>query len=249
MKIFLSILIIAILGSGIVLNTYSEDVLEEEVSEEVLRKQLKYEYSGKINKASLMQRKVLKYRESKYGVNSAETLGLLEGLAWMSMEQQDFEEAEMFYRRVIKVRKESMAPSDDNTREIAVAYFQVGDSHLYRSQYEEAITSYDESLGVAVNHGHRADTLTRRGFAYEGLKDHQNAVETFLEALEEYDIARAFDPRNSKSIDKRVLIVYKRLPELYHKLGENRKVKEYQDLIKEMKKRMEAERKAEEDGL
>ena len=57
------------------------------------------------------------------------------------------------------------------------------------------------------------------------------------------------DPRNSKSIDKRILIVYKRLPELYHKLGENRKVKEYQDLIKEMKKRMKAEQKAEEDGL
>jgi len=248
-KIFLSILIIAILSSGVVLNTFSEDVLEEEVSEEVLRKQLKYEYSGKINKASLMQRKVLKYRESKYGVNSAETLGLLEGLAWMSMEQQDFEEAEMFYRRVIKIRKESLPESEDNTNELAEAYFKVGDSHLYRSQYKEAITSYDESLSIAVNHGHRADTLSRKGIVYEGLNDHESAVEIYLNALQEYDAARTFDPRNSKTIDKRILIVYKRLPELYHKLGENRKVKEYQDLIKEMKKRMEAERKAEEDGL
>jgi len=38
------------------------------------------------------------------------------------------------------------------------------------------------------------------------------------------------------------------LPELYHKLGENKKVKEYQDLIEDMKMQMKVERKAKEDG-
>jgi len=249
MRIFFSILIIAFLCSGIILDAPAKDVLEEKISEEVLRRQIKNEYFGKINKASLMQRKVLGYRESKYGVNSVETLGLLEGLAWMSMEQQDFKEAEMFYQRVIKIRKELLPSSDDNTNELAVAYFTIGDSYLYRSQYVKAVDSYDESLSIATNHAHRGDTLSRKGIAYEGLEDHQNAVGTYLEALKEYDAARTFNPRNSKSIDKRVLIVYRRLPELYHKLGENRKVKEYQDLIKDMKRRMEAERKAEKDGL
>jgi len=249
MRILFSILIITFLSSGIALDTYSEDVLEEEISEEVLREQLKYEFSGKINQTSLMQKKVLGYRESKYGVNSVETLELLEALAWVSMEQQDFKEAEMFYQRVIKIRKEVLPASDNNTSELAMAYFMIGDSYLYRSQYMEATASYDDSLSIAVNHGHRADTLSRKGIAYEGLKDHESAVGAYLEALNEYDAVRTFDPQNSKSVDKRVFFVYKRLPELYHKLGENRKVKEYQDLIKDMKKRKENERKAEENGL
>jgi len=218
MRIFLSMVMIAILSSSIVVDA---------TSEEVLRKQLEYEYFGNINKASLMQRKVLGYLESKYGVNSVETLGLLEALAWISMEQRDFKEAEMFYQRVIKVRKESVAPSEDNTSELAIANFKLGDSHLYRSHYEEAIDSYEESLSIATDHAHRADTLSRIGIAYEGLKDHANAIEIYLEALKEYDAARTFDPRNSKAIDKRMLIIDKRLPELYHKLGESRKVKDY----------------------
>jgi len=249
MRIFFSMIVFVVLSNSIVVNAYSKDVLEEEASEKVLREQIKKKYIGKIYKASLMQRKVLKNRESKYGVNSVETLGLLEALAWMSMEQQDFKEAGILYQRVIKIREELLPSSDDNTNELAVAYFTLGDSYLYRSEYRNAVTSYDESLSIAVDHAYRGDTFNRKGIAYEGLKDHKNAVKTFLEALKEYGIARAFDPRDLKSIDKRVLIVYKRLPELYHKLGENKKVKEYQNLIKNMKRRMEAERKAEEDGL
>ena len=42
--------------------------------------------------------------------------------------------------------------------------------------------------------------------------------------------------------------IYRLCNILYHKLGENKKVKEYQNLIKYMKRQMEVERKAEEDG-
>ena len=101
----------------------------------------------------------------------------------------------------------------------------IGDSFLYRSRYARAISNYDESMSYAIDRGHRGDTLSRKGIAGEGLKDHQRALDFYLEALKEYDAAKTLNPENTKLIDKRALIIYKRLPELYHKLGENVKVK------------------------
>jgi len=227
MRIFLSMVVIAIFCNSIVVNVYAEDASVGEVSEKVLRKNIKKDYIEKINKASLMQRKVLGYRESEFGINSIETLGILEALAWMSMEQQDFKEAGMFYRRVIKIRKEVLPASDDNTSELASAYFMLGDSYLNRSQFGKAVTSYDESLSIDVDHGRRGDTLNRKGMAYEGLNDHENAIEIFLEALKEYDVAKTIDPENSISINKQVRIINKRLPKLKLKLKqEKRRVEE-----------------------
>jgi len=241
MRIIIVIFIAAVFSSTVVWDAHSEYVLDKEVSEDVLRKRIRNKYLGKIEKVELMQKKVLKYNESKYGVNSVETLKFLEALAWMNMEQQDFKEAGQFYLRVIKIRGELLPRSDDNIEELGVAHFKLGDIYLYQSQYVRAIASYDESMSFATNHGNRGDTLNRKGIASEGLKDYEKAVEIYLDALKEYDTAKTLNPENTKLIDKRVLIVYKRLSELYHKLGENKKVKEYQVLIKDIKKQNEKE--------
>ena len=245
MRIIFSILILVLVSNVVVLSAFSEDVLEEEVSKEELFKQMQERYSRKVRKTGFMQKKVLEYNEKKFGVDSIETLKSLEALAWMRMEQQDFKGAEIFYQRVIKIRKELLPQSEENVKELATVYFMIGDSFLYRSRYARAIANYDESMSYAIDHGHRGDTLSRKGIAGEGLKDHQRALDFYLEALKEYDTAKTLNPENTKLVDKRVLIIYKRLPELYHKLGENVKVKEYQDLIKDIKAQKREERKAE----
>lgn len=249
MRIIYSIFIIMVLSGVVVPNIYSKDASRKEVSKDALRKKMRSKYLRSIDKAGLMQRRVLDYNESKYGVNSVETLRSLEALAWMNMEKQNFQAAEEYYWRIIKIRKELLPQSDGNIKELATVYFMLGDTYLYRSYYTKAIGSYDLSLSLAVDHGHRGDTLSREGIAGEGLEDYERALGFYLEALKEYDAAKTLNPQNAKLINKRVLIVYKRLPELYHKLGENKKVKEYQNLIKDMKAQREKERKAEEDGI
>jgi len=155
MKIIFSIFVVFVLSSIVVLDACSEDVLEKKISKDILYKQMRNQYLRKIDKADLLERRALEYNESKYGVNSVETLKPLEALAWMTMEQQDYKEAEILYRRVIKIRKELLPRSDDNIKELGVIYFMLGDTYLYRSQYTRAIASYDESLSFAIDRAQR----------------------------------------------------------------------------------------------
>ena len=193
------------------------------------------DFSEKIYEASKIQKKALQYYEKKYGLFSVETLKPMEALAWMSMEQGDFQEAENLYRRVINIRNTNVPPSVENSESLGTAYFLLGDSYLYRKQYILAETNYDQSFSLAEDPGHRGDVLSRKGIIYQELKKYEDAINFYLEAVDEYAIAKESNPRKMKQINKRILNAYSALSKIYKKRVNNEKYAEYQNLVDAMK--------------
>jgi len=182
----------------------------------------------KIYEASKIQKRALQYYEKKYGLFSVETLKPMEALAWMSIEQGNFQEAENLYKRIINIRNINVPPSAENSESLGTAYFMLGDSYLYRKQYMLAETNYDKSFSLAEDPGHRGDVLSRKGIIYKELEKYEDALNFYLEAVSEYEIAKESNARISKHINKRILNAYTALSKIYKKTVNNEKYIEYQ---------------------
>jgi len=225
MKIIYALLILVLAGNFHVPGVFSD---EPSIG------QLDWEISEKISEASKIQKRALQYYEQKYGLVSVETVKPMEALAWMSMEQGDFQEAENFCKRIINIRNTKFPPTAENIERIGTAYFMLGDSYLYRKQYEPAETNYDKSFNLAEDLGHKGDVLSRKGIIYQELEKHEEAINFYMEAVSEYERAKESNPQLSKQINKRILNAYSALTEIYKITNDFRKMAEYQNLFDAM---------------
>jgi len=145
------------------------------------------------------------------------------------MELQDFKTAGSYYSRIVEIRKYKMAASASNTKELAVAYFMLADSYLYREFLLEAETYYNKSLINAIDPAHQGDVYSRKGMIYEGMKEPEKSIDFYLSAIKKYEMSKNRNPKSRQLINKRLLKVYGALEDLYSKIEKPEKVKEYAD--------------------
>jgi len=217
LKILVSLLVFILLCTPAVSDEVPEDLSSIELEANVYTK---------IAETMLIQRRVLVYTEQKFGVNSVESLESLEALAWMNSELTKYRDAEMYYQRAIKIIKEKMPQTSENTAKLAVNYFMLGDTYLYRKLYLHAEESYDDSISVAVDPGHRGDAFNRKAMIYKKTNNDEKTLGYYLEAVNAYRSARA-----SKQVQERLLNTYRSIMKIYQKLDDLEKVQEYQNLI------------------
>jgi len=197
---------------------------------------LKRSMLRKIGQAGVMHAKLLVYREKAFGLNSIETLVPIEALAWIYMEQKYYRDAEILFKRAIKIRKEKVARSRENIKKLGINYFMLGDTFLYREQYYRAEESFDLSMSYARDSGHKGDVLSRKGIVYEGLDDPEKAAGYYLEAVREYRAEKNKNPKIKKHLNKRLIYAYYALIRIYEEAEDQEKVDKYQDLLDELKR-------------
>ena len=213
------------------------DGQDEQTAQAEADRKMEEDLYKKILDASLLQEKVLNYQVRKYGVDSVETIKPMEALAWMYMELGNYNEAEVLYRKVLQLRGEKVAPSEENTKYTGIAYFMLGEVNFLRDRYILAEDNYDRAMQLALDPEARGDALDRKGKIYKSIGNYEKALSFYLMAVEEYKSAKS-----SPKIDTRLMSAYASLVEVYKGLGLRLKAKEYQDLIDTMNKE-ESERK------
>jgi tetratricopeptide (TPR) repeat protein len=102
----------------------------------------------------------------------------------------------------------------DTNENIAIAYYNRGNSYFDKDEHDRAIADYDKAIALDPNH---ANAYFNRGLAYDSKGEYDRAIK-------DYDKAIALNPEYAKSYFNRGLA--------YEKLGDNQKAEaDYQKAL------------------
>jgi tetratricopeptide (TPR) repeat protein len=171
---------------------------------EVLRKMGRFDKSQQVYEALLDQT-----------TDESERVPIYYQIAWAKDSQGEYEEAIIFYDKVIEINKRILPPNHlsfaGTYNNIGMVYYSMGDYPKALSTYEKALEIKQQSL--PPNHSSFVGTYNNIGIVYDNMGDYPKALSSYEKTLK---IQKQSLPSNHPSFAG----TYNNIGMVYHKMGD-----------------------------